>query len=56
MRSSIRGDKELGIRYLSFDELLAESHCVSLHNRFTPETEKMMGPREFALIPRGLSS
>ena len=46
-------EQELGIRYLPFDELLAESHCVSLHNRFTPETEKMMGAREFAMMPRG---
>ncbi len=46
-------EHELGIRYLPFEELLAESHCVSLHNRFAPETEKMMGAREFALMPRG---
>ena len=52
-RFSPQEEQELGIRYLPFDELLAESHCVSLHNRFTPETEKMMGAREFALMPRG---
>ena len=52
-RFSPREEAELGIRYLPFDELLAESHCVSLHNRFTPETEKMMGAREFALMPEG---
>ena len=46
-------EQEMGIRYLPFEELLAESQCVSLHNRFTPETEKMMGAREFAMMPRG---
>ena len=53
MAASPEEEKELGVRYLPFDELLAESHCVSLHNRFTPETEKMMGAREFALMPEG---
>ena len=52
-RFSPEEEQELGIRYLPFDELLAESHCVSLHNKFTPETEKMMGAREFALMPEG---
>lgn len=52
-RFSPEEERELGVRYLPFDELLAESHCVSLHNRFTPETEKMMGAREFALMPEG---
>ncbi|MDE0131436.1 MAG: hypothetical protein OXQ32_04160 [bacterium] len=52
-RFSPQEEAELGIRYLPFDELLAESHCVSLHNKFTPETEKMMGAREFALMPEG---
>ena len=52
-RFSPQEEAELGIRYLPFDDLLAESHCVSLHNKFTPETEKMMGAREFALMPEG---
>jgi len=52
-RFSPEEEAELGIRYLPFDDLLAESHCVSLHNKFTPETEKMMGAREFALMPEG---
>ncbi len=52
-RFSAQEEAELGIRYLPFDELLAESHCVSLHNKFVPETEKMMGAREFALMPKG---
>ena len=52
-RFTAEEEQELGIRYLPFEGLLAESHCVSLHNRFTPETEKMMGAREFAMMPRG---
>ena len=52
-RFSPEEEQELGIRYLPFDEMLAASHCVSLHNRFTSETEKMMGAREFALMPAG---
>ncbi len=52
-RFSADEEQELGIRYLPFDELLAASHCVSLHNRFTAETERMMGAHEFALMPEG---
>ena len=46
-------EAELGVRYASFDELLASARCVSLHNRHTPETERMMGAREFASMPQG---
>lgn len=46
-------ERELGVRYASFDELLRESRCVSLHNRFTSKTERMMGAREFGLMPPG---
>ncbi len=54
-RTRLNEDEEqrLGFRYLPFDELLAASHCVSLQNRFYPETEKMMGAREFALMREG---
>ncbi|HWM11035.1 MAG TPA: NAD(P)-dependent oxidoreductase [Solirubrobacteraceae bacterium] len=46
-------EAELGVRYASFDDLLRGSRCVSLHNRFDETTERMMGAREFALMPRG---
>jgi D-3-phosphoglycerate dehydrogenase len=46
-------EEALGVRYAAFDDLLASAHCVSLHNRFTPETERMMGAREFALMRPG---
>ena len=42
-----------GVRFLPLPDLLGQSHCVSLHNRFTPETERMMGEREFALMRQG---
>jgi len=42
-----------GVRFASFDDLLRQSHCVSLHNRFVPETERMMSRREFALMRPG---
>ncbi len=50
---SAADEKELGVRYLPFQELLSQSSCVSLHNRFTPETEKMMDAAAFASMPRG---
>jgi len=43
----------LGVRYVGFDELLALSDCVSLHNRFTPVTERMMDDRAFGLMRQG---
>ena len=46
-------ETELGVRFASFDELLSGSRCVSLHNRFNEETERMMGAREFGLMPAG---
>lgn len=50
---SAEEERDLGVRFLPFDELLAASHCVSLHNRFDETNEKMMGAREFALMPDG---
>jgi phosphoglycerate dehydrogenase-like enzyme len=44
-------EERLGVRCVPFDELLRRSRIVSLHNRFTPETEQMMGAAEFALMP-----
>ena len=45
-------EERRGVRYLRFDELLRESHCVSLHLRFSTETERLMGEREFGLMPK----
>ncbi len=52
-RLSEQEEQRLGIRYLPFDELLAESHCVSLHNRFNADNERMMGVREFSMMRPG---
>jgi phosphoglycerate dehydrogenase-like enzyme len=51
-RNRLSADEERasGVRFAPFDELLAQSHCVSLHNRFVPETERMMGSRAFGLM------
>jgi D-3-phosphoglycerate dehydrogenase / 2-oxoglutarate reductase len=46
-------ERDLGVRFLPFEDLLAASHVVSLHLRFTAETERMMGAREFARMPTG---
>jgi phosphoglycerate dehydrogenase-like enzyme len=46
-------EERLGVRYMPFEELLSASDCVSLHLRFVPETEKMMGEREFGLMRPG---
>ena len=43
----------LGVRYAPFDDLLRTSRCVSLHNRVTPETERVMDERAFGLMERG---
>ena len=46
-------EERLGVAYASFEELLARSHVVSLHNRFVPETERMMDDRAFGLMRDG---
>ena len=52
-RLSPEQEQAAGVRYLPLPDLLSQSLCVSLHNRFTPETEQMMGEREFALMGKG---
>jgi lactate dehydrogenase-like 2-hydroxyacid dehydrogenase len=42
----------LGANKTELDELLAKSDFVSLHTPFTPETNKMIGDREFGLMKR----
>jgi phosphoglycerate dehydrogenase-like enzyme len=46
-------EQALGVSWAGFDDLLEMSDCVSLHARVYPETERMMGAREFALMKRG---
>jgi D-3-phosphoglycerate dehydrogenase len=46
-------EERLDVGYAPFEELLARSHVVSLHNRFVPETERMMDERAFGLMRPG---
>jgi D-3-phosphoglycerate dehydrogenase len=50
---SAHDERALGVSHASFDDLLARSHVVSLHNRFLPETERMMDERSFGLMRPG---
>ncbi|MEO8753654.1 MAG: D-glycerate dehydrogenase, partial [Casimicrobiaceae bacterium] len=49
-RKSEDEEREAGLTYTSFDELLAESDFVSMHAPLTSETQHLMGTREFALM------
>lgn len=54
-RSRLASDQEdlLGLRYVSQSELLATSDVVSLHARWTPQTEGMMNADAFAMMKPG---
>lgn len=43
-------EARLGVRWTSFEELLAESDFVSLHVPLTPKTRHLMGEREIQLM------
>ena len=43
----------LGVRYVEFDRLLAEADVVSLHLRLSPQSQGLIGPREFGLMKPG---
>jgi glyoxylate reductase len=45
-------ERELGLRYLPLDELLAESDFVSVHAPLKPETLHLIGEREIGLMKR----
>jgi phosphoglycerate dehydrogenase-like enzyme len=46
---------ELGVRRTDLDELLRTSRVVALHAPTLPETHRMIGARELALMPDGSS-
>jgi lactate dehydrogenase-like 2-hydroxyacid dehydrogenase len=48
MRSSEEVEKEYGVTYKSFDEVLAESDCISLHAPYFPENHHMFKEATFA--------
>ncbi len=43
-------EREAGLVYVPFDQLLAESDFVSVHTPFTPETRHQIGARELGLM------
>jgi phosphoglycerate dehydrogenase-like enzyme len=52
-RLSEKEEKELCVKYRSFDGLLAESDIVSIHTPLTDETVRMIGEREIGLMRDG---
>jgi len=46
-------EKSLGMEYVSFDRLLAESDILSLHTKLTPATRHMINAGNFPLIKPG---
>ena len=46
-------EADLGVRFVSLDELLKESNFVSLHVPLTPETRHMMNKVTFAKMKKG---
>lgn len=45
--------RELGVRFVEFDELLRTSDAVSLHVKLTDKTRGLIGRRELALLKPG---
>jgi glyoxylate reductase len=52
VRASADVERELGVSYLPFDELLAQSDFISLHVPLMPETRHLMDARAFAKMKR----
>jgi glyoxylate reductase len=50
---SAEEEQKLGVRLVSFEELLGQSDFVSLHPSLNEETRHMIGVRQFALMRRG---
>ncbi|MFH1327957.1 MAG: hydroxyacid dehydrogenase [Candidatus Bathyarchaeota archaeon] len=44
--------KELGVEWVSLDDLLKESDVISLHTTLTPQTKGMIGKRELSLVKK----
>lgn len=49
---SAEDEQKLGVRLVSFEELLGQSDFISLHPALNEETRHMMGARQFALMKR----
>jgi phosphoglycerate dehydrogenase-like enzyme len=46
-------EKSLGVRYVSLEDLLRSSDIVSINVTLTPQTQHMMGDKEFAMMKDG---
>jgi phosphoglycerate dehydrogenase-like enzyme len=51
-RLSGEEEKDLGVQFLSLDELLTRSDIISLHAALTPQTKGLIGRKEFDLMKR----
>jgi phosphoglycerate dehydrogenase-like enzyme len=51
---SIKLENQLGVKYVSFDELLRVSDIISVHVPLTPKTYHMISFKEFELMRRGV--
>ncbi len=49
---SVEEEQKLGLRSVSFEELLGQSDFISLHPQLNDETHHLMGARQFALMKR----
>jgi glyoxylate reductase len=49
---SVEEEQKLGLRSVSFEELLGQSDFISLHPQLNNETHHLMGARQFALMKR----
>ncbi|MFB6470776.1 MAG: D-2-hydroxyacid dehydrogenase [Vulcanisaeta sp. AZ3] len=49
-----RKANELGVRTVSFDDLLKVSDIITIHVTLTPQSYHMIGPREFELMKNGV--
>jgi D-3-phosphoglycerate dehydrogenase len=50
---NLKRAKELGMKYVDLRTLLAESDLITVHVTLTPETERLIGKKEFALMKNG---
>jgi D-3-phosphoglycerate dehydrogenase len=51
---NVKRAKEIGFEYVDLDRLVRESDFISLHVTLTPETEGLLGKREFDAMKRGV--
>ena len=51
-RASEELENEMGVKYVSFEELLKTSDYVTLHSFLSPETRGMMGAEQFKMMKK----